>query len=148
MFSRRVNFTSLTPRVDCKLAVALVAQTTDLSNLVMRHDCGTILTIPCPQKQVDMEVRGENEAQRDYLGCGYWSEGSGGWRTDGMALGSLGDHPDTNTAVIQCATFHLSTFASREDSATPQWNRDDLFIDFRLLAKVGHTQNSFERKGS
>lgn len=58
-----------------------------------------------------------------------------------MALGALGVNPDTKFAVMQCTTFHLSAFAGREDSTTPQWNTADLFIDFRILAKVGYAQN-------
>lgn len=75
-----------------------------------------------------------------YLGCGYWSENDGVWKTDGMALGTLGINPDTDAAVMQCATFHLSALASREDSTTPQWNTADLLTDFRILGKVGNAE--------
>lgn len=84
-----------------------------------------------------MDVRRGPRTPIHYLGCGYWSEDDNGWRTDGIALGALGVNPDTNIAVMQCATFHLSAFSSHEDSTTPQWNTADLFIDFRILAKVG-----------
>lgn len=93
------------------------------------------------QDQVAIDVRGGTETSVGYLGCGYWSENEGVWKTAGMALGALGVNPDTNAAVMQCATYHLSAFASREDSTTPQWNTADLFItDYRVLAKVWNAE--------
>ncbi|CAM9100098.1 unnamed protein product [Ectocarpus sp. 8 AP-2014] len=72
-----------------------------------------------------------------YLGCGYWSEESGSWETDGVVLGSLGWDLDSTAAVIQCATYHLTAFTSRVDSTTPQWNTLDLVTDFTILAQYG-----------
>ncbi|CAM9609633.1 unnamed protein product, partial [Ectocarpus fasciculatus] len=72
-----------------------------------------------------------------HLGCGYWSEESGTWETDGMALGSLGRDLDSSATVIQCATYHLTAFTSRVDSTTPQWNMLDLVTDFNILAQYG-----------
>ena len=57
-----------------------------------------------------------------------------------MALGAVGANPETSTTVMQCATFHLSAFASREDSATPQWSTADLFNGFRILAMVRNAE--------
>eukprot|EP00752_Nemacystus_decipiens_P006052 g5462.t2 len=94
------------------------------------------LSMALPE-QVATDLRDRTETSGAYLGCGYWSANGGVWKTDGMALGALGVNPDTNAAVMQCATFHLSAFGSREDSAAPQWNTADLFTDFRILAKYG-----------
>ncbi|CBJ29023.1 conserved unknown protein [Ectocarpus siliculosus] len=71
-----------------------------------------------------------------HLGCGYWSEESGSWETDGVVLGSLERDLDSTAAVIQCATYHLTAFTSRVDSTTPQWNTLDLVTDFTVLAQV------------
>ncbi|CAM9187348.1 unnamed protein product, partial [Hapterophycus canaliculatus] len=72
-----------------------------------------------------------------HLGCGYWSEDSDAWKTYGMALGSLGVDLDTNAAIMLCTTYHLSAFASREESTTPQWGTDDLFMDVSVFVKYG-----------
>lgn len=83
------------------------------------------------------EVQGATHTPVEHLGCGYWSEDGGGWRTDGMVLGALEGNPETNNAVALCATFHLSAFASREDSTTPQWNTAELLTGWTILAQVG-----------
>ncbi len=54
-----------------------------------------------------------------------------------MALGALAVDPETDSTVMQCSTYHLSAFASREESTTPQWNIADLLTGFSILAKVG-----------
>lgn len=89
------------------------------------------------QDSAQMEVGGESVVPSEHLGCGYWAEDGGFWRTDGMALGALGMDPDTDNTVLQCATYHLSAFASREDSTAPQWNTADLLTGFSILAEVG-----------
>lgn len=53
-----------------------------------------------------------------------------------MSLGALELDSDTGSIAIQCVTYHLSAFASRGDSTTPQWNTVDLLTDFSVLAKV------------
>lgn len=110
-------------------------------------------TVPLVQDQAAIDVRGGTETSVGHLGCGYWSEDGGGWQTDGMALGALGVDPDTSTTVMQCATCHLSAFASRGGSAAPQWNTANLFTDFRILAEVrnaelrGWVQTDFFARG-
>ena len=83
-----------------------------------------------------MDVRGESINPSEHLGCGYWVEDGEYWRTDGMALGALGMDPDTENIFIQCATYHLSAFASREDATAPQWSTADLLTGFSILAEV------------
>ncbi|CAN0463201.1 unnamed protein product, partial [Ectocarpus sp. 12 AP-2014] len=79
------------------------------------------------------EVEGENSL--GHVGCAYWSEDSGDWKTDGMVLAALGATLDnTRSVVVECATFHLSAFAGREDSTTPTWSTTDL-TDFSILAE-------------
>lgn len=80
----------------------------------------------------DLEVEGENPLS--HVGCAYWSE-DGDWKTDGMVLAALDEALD----VVECATFHLSAFAGREDLTTPTWSTADL-TDFSILAEVnqGH----------
>ncbi|CAM9396526.1 unnamed protein product [Ectocarpus sp. 4 AP-2014] len=81
------------------------------------------------------EVEGENSLS--HVGCAYWSENSGDWKTDGMVLATLGATLDnTHSVVVECATFHLSAFAGREDSTTPTWSTADL-TDFSILAEYG-----------
>lgn len=84
---------------------------------------------------IDPLAAAENGGQ-DHLGCGYWSEENDAWKTDGMALGALGVDPDTKAAMILCTTYHLSAFASREESTTPLWDSADLFIGVSVFAKV------------
>lgn len=85
--------------------------------------------------EIEPAAEAESGAQ-DHLGCGFWSEDSDEWKTDGMALGAIGVDPDTNAAVMLCATYHLSAFASREESTAPLWDTADLFPDFTVFAKV------------
>ncbi|CAM9100172.1 unnamed protein product [Ectocarpus sp. 8 AP-2014] len=81
------------------------------------------------------EVEGENALS--HVGCAYWSEDSGDWKADGMVLAALGVTLDnTHSVVVECATFHLSAFAGREDSTTPTWSTADL-TDFSVLAENG-----------
>ena len=85
-----------------------------------------------------MDIRGESTNPYEHLGCGYWTEDGGYWGTDGMSLGALEMDPSTENIVMQCATYHLSAFASQQDSTTPQWNTADLLTGFSILAQVGY----------
>ncbi len=90
------------------------------------------------QVSAEVDVVGYTRAS-EHWGCGYWSEAGGTWRADGMSLGGLTLDPDTGSVAIRCVTYHLSAFASRGDSTTPQWSTADLFTDISMLAKVRRT---------
>ncbi|CAM9110513.1 unnamed protein product [Ectocarpus fasciculatus] len=95
---------------------------------------GVSMALPEPLS-TGLEVEGESSLS--HVGCAYWSEVSGDWKTDGMVLAALGVAlDDTHAVVVECATFHLSAFAGREDSTTPTWSTADL-TDFSLLAEYG-----------
>lgn len=83
----------------------------------------------------------ETEGLVGHLSCGYWSEDDGDWRTDGLALGSIGTELDGNVALVTCNTFHLSAFTSAQDSTTPQWSTADLLTDFSIFAEVGRDES-------
>ena len=72
-----------------------------------------------------------------HLGCGYWSEDRNDWRTDGIVLGSIGMELGEKAAFVECDTFHLSAFTSRQDSTTPQWTTSDLLTGFSISGEVG-----------
>lgn len=76
-----------------------------------------------------------------HLGCGYWSEENGDWRTDGVVLGAIRMEQDGVAASVDCDTFHLSAFASRQDSTTPQWSTADLLTDFSIIGEVGRGES-------
>lgn len=55
-----------------------------------------------------------------------------------MVVGSIGlEELGGNAALVGCDTFHLSAFASRQDSTTPQWSTADLLTDFSVWGQVG-----------
>ena len=83
---------------------------------------------------IDVEL--EAEGPVGHLGCGFWSEDSGDWRTDGMVLGAIETAQDGEATLVECDTFHLSAFTSRQDATTPQWSTVDLLEDFSILSKV------------
>ena len=103
------------------------------------------VSVPCDtfQDSESIEVGLETEGLVGHLGCGYWSEEESDWRTDGMVLGSIGAELGGNAALVECNTFHLSAFASRQDSTTPQWSTADLLIDFSVFGEV-RVRNSTE----
>lgn len=78
----------------------------------------------------------ETEGLEGHLGCDYWSEDGLEWRTDGMVLGSIGIELGGNAASVECDTFHLSAFTSRQESTTPRWSTADLLTDFSVFGEV------------
>lgn len=89
------------------------------------------------QESESTDVGLETEGLVDHLGCGYWSEHAGDWRTDGMVLGALRMDTNGDVPLVECDTFHLSAFSSRQDSTTPEWRAADLLTGFSLFGEVG-----------
>lgn len=54
-----------------------------------------------------------------------------------MVLGTIRMELDGIAAVVECDTFHLSAFASRQDSTSPQWSTADLLAGFSIFREVG-----------